>query len=81
MGRQPMRKTTSAIAMTVSLLVLGSSIRAYDFSVTTPLTTGDSLPKKGSATYTGTYALNYPWNNVSGPVSNLCRFCRWLSCR
>ena len=63
-----MRRTVRAAAMTASLLVLGSSVRADDFSVNAPLTTGDSLPKKGSATYAGTYALSGAWSGISGPV-------------
>jgi hypothetical protein len=63
-----MRKTPLATAMTVSLLVLGSPVRADDFSINAPLAAGDNLPKKGSAIYTGTYALSGVWSGVGGPV-------------
>jgi hypothetical protein len=63
-----MRKTLRATAMTVSLLVLGSPVKADDFSINAPLVTGDHLPKKGSATYDGTYALSGVWAGVIGTV-------------
>jgi hypothetical protein len=63
-----MRKTLLATAITVSLLVLGSPVGADDFSVPAPLSAGDALPKKGSAIYTGTYALSGAWSGVGGAV-------------
>jgi hypothetical protein len=63
-----MRKTLRATAMTVSLLVLGSPVIANDFSITAPLVTGDNLPKKGVATYDGTFALSGVWAGVTGAI-------------
>jgi hypothetical protein len=61
-----MRKTLLATAVTSSLLVLGSPVKADDFSVTGSLVTGDNLPKKGAATYEGTFALSGVWAGVTG---------------
>jgi hypothetical protein len=64
-----MRKTLLVTAMTGSLLVLlGSPVRADDFSISAPLVTGDRLPKKGTATYDGTYALSGVYAGVTGTV-------------
>lgn len=63
-----MRKTLLATAMTSLLVVLGSPVTADDFSVTAPLVSGDNLPKKGAATYEGTYALSGAWAGVTGTV-------------
>ncbi|MFL5265441.1 MAG: hypothetical protein ACJ8AH_02405 [Stellaceae bacterium] len=54
--------------MTVSLLVLGSPVKADDFSINAPPVGSDHLPKKGSATYSGMYALSGAWSGVTGPV-------------
>jgi hypothetical protein len=51
-----------------SLLMLGSPVIADDFSINAPPVGGDHLPKKGSATYTGTYATTGAFAGVSGAV-------------
>jgi hypothetical protein len=63
-----MRKTLLATAVTGSLLVPGSPVTADDFSVTAPLVTGDNLPKMGTATYEGTFALSGVWAGVTGAI-------------
>jgi hypothetical protein len=63
-----MRKTLLATAITGSLLVLGSPIKADDFSINAAPTGGDDLPKKGTATYSGTFALSGVWAGVAGPI-------------
>jgi hypothetical protein len=66
---KPMRKTALATAMTVSPLVLGSSVRADDFSNNAPLTAGETVSRR-SAIYTGTYALSGTWSGVSSPFKS-----------
>lgn len=63
-----MRKILLATAMAGSLLVLGSPVKAEDFSVNTPFVTGNHLPHKGVAVYDGTYALSGGYAGVTGAV-------------
>ena len=66
-----MRKMITAAA---AVLALVSAARADDFMVRTPTLDAARLPKKGAASYEGTWAATGAWASVSGPVQLVVDF-------